>query len=75
MRQAAPAGLSTLRAPLGLGTPAFRLLRGGSAVLSMTSPWTVQGEADFQDLLYRAVSSFREPTIPGGEGTIEVLKK
>jgi hypothetical protein len=58
-RTAAPAGLSTLRAPLGLDLPTFRLRRAGVEVLTCASPWTVQAEADFQDPLYRAACSYR----------------
>jgi hypothetical protein len=55
----APAGLSSLRAPLGEGTPEFDLVRNGSPVLSVTSDWPITSSITYQDLYYRGGGSPR----------------
>lgn len=61
VRSHAEAGLTIVHAPLRIGTPTFTLVRGGKSVIAMKSPWTVVAEADFQDFLYHAVVSYRNP--------------
>ena len=51
---AAPAGLTSFRAPLTEGRPEFRLVRNGTTVASVTSNWTISNSIVYQDPLYRA---------------------
>ncbi len=60
----APAGITSVRAPLAPGAPAFRLDRGGKNVLSFSSAFSVQTSAPYEDLLYRGGSSSRAPLAP-----------
>jgi len=53
------AGLVTLRAPLRVGRPSFRLVRGTTTVISLSSSFTVVGAVTYQDFLYRGGSSAR----------------
>lgn len=65
-RQAAPAGITSVRAPLRPGRPRFSLRRDGRALIEMDSAFTVRERTDFQDFLYRAGSSSR----PAAAGTV-----
>lgn len=58
-RYDAPAGISSFRAPLATGYPTFKLLRGGTTQISMTSAFRVRHTIDWQDLLYRGGGSKR----------------
>jgi hypothetical protein len=60
-RKDAPAGMTSFRAPLGLGKPEFRLYRDGKTVVSLQSAFEVRGKVDWQDMLYRGGSSTRPP--------------
>lgn len=52
------AGITIVTAPLELGRPSFRLLRNGRIVIDETGLHEVRGTSEFQDLLYRAGSSW-----------------
>lgn len=55
----APAGVSSLRAPLADGRPVFRLKRGGTTTIELTSAFDVRSAVEVQDLLYRSGGSLR----------------
>ncbi len=55
----APAGLSAKVVPLGIGSVSVRASGAGGA-FSVRSPFAVSDRPKVQDLLYRAVSSFRD---------------
>ena len=55
----APAGVTSLSAPLASGYPKFALIRSGSTRVSLTSAFKVRDQIDWQDLLYRGGSSTR----------------
>lgn len=59
-RCSAPAGLSTCVAPLGSGTVSARVVRNGTQVSAVTSPYPVSHLPYVQDLQYVGVSSLRE---------------
>lgn len=54
-----PAGLQTLRAPTGVGTPVFSLVRGGRLVLRKVSDWPIRAKPDRHDATYGGGSSTR----------------
>lgn len=56
-----PAGITSYKVPLANGIPHFRLLRAGKTVIDMTSAFEIRDSIVYQDLLYRAGSSTREP--------------
>jgi hypothetical protein len=60
-RQAAPAGITSLRAPLRPGTPRFTLYREGQELIDVRSAFAVRERTGFQDFLYRAGTSSRPP--------------
>lgn len=55
----APAGVTSLRAPLAPGYPSFALIRDGITRVSLRSAFNVRDHIDWQDLLYRGGSSTR----------------
>ncbi|WP_187436473.1 endo-1,3-alpha-glucanase family glycosylhydrolase [Bradyrhizobium hipponense] len=55
----ATGGITSLRAPLVLGRPTFRLVRSGKAEISFASAYEVRAESQYQDLLYHSGSSDR----------------
>ncbi|HEY3330351.1 MAG TPA: glycoside hydrolase family 71 protein [Capsulimonadaceae bacterium] len=55
----APAGMTSFRAPLAVGTPSFRLVRGGKAIIELTSAFPVVPSLIYQDYLYRSGGSNR----------------
>jgi hypothetical protein len=56
---AAPAGVYAKLVPLGVGSVSV-LSSGGAGAFSVRSPFAVRDRFQVQDLLYRAVSSFRD---------------
>ncbi len=59
---AAPAGVSTCLAPLGLGAVSTSVTRNGMVSTTVTSPYPVVATPYVQDLQYVAVSSRRQGT-------------
>jgi hypothetical protein len=59
----APAGLSTCVVPLSSGRVSARIVRAGTTVASVVSPWAVSHTPYVQDLQYVAVSSLREGAV------------
>jgi len=60
-QQAAVAGTTTMRIPLAMGRPSFRLKRNGKIVIDFASAFPINEIGEFQDLLYRGGSSTRAP--------------
>ncbi len=57
-RFSAPAGMSAYTVPLALGNVSVKIVRGGSTVQSLTSPFKVIDRPYVQDLQYWAASSW-----------------
>lgn len=55
----APAGITSFRAPLGLGYPQFWLFRDGQSQIRVNSPFQVRNTTTWQDFFYRTGSSAR----------------
>lgn len=54
-------GITSLRAPIALGRPLFRLIRNEKAEISFSSAYEVREKSSYQDLLYHGGSSDRSP--------------
>jgi hypothetical protein len=59
----APAGMTSIRAPIAPGRPIFRLKRNNQTILSFESAFEIRERSDYQDLLYRGGSSTRLPAV------------
>ncbi len=57
--QAAPAGLTALRAPAAAGRPHFRILRAGAPVVEKTSDWEIAATPEAASGMYFGGSSTR----------------
>ena len=56
-----PAGMSVVSNPLATGTVSARIMRGGTKVAGVTSPYIVTDSPPVQDMQYHIVSSLRNP--------------
>ena len=52
-------GVQVIKTPMAVGTPTFRLKRGGVTLVQFKSMHNIVGTTEYQDLLYRAGSSSR----------------
>jgi hypothetical protein len=59
----APAGVTSFLVPLREGTPSFKLIRHGRTEIHTRSRWTISNRIVWQDLLYHAGCSSREPNL------------
>ncbi len=55
----APAGMTSLRAPIAAGVPSFALARNGKTQIALTSAFPIVDHVTYQDFLYRGGSSTR----------------
>lgn len=62
-RVSAAAGITSMRVPLAVGRPSFRLKRGHETIIDFTSAYVIEDQAAFQDLLYHGGSSSRPPVV------------
>lgn len=61
VKQAVPAGISSVKVPLQPGTPRFKLIRYGKTEIDFESAFAIGEKLAFPDLLYRGGSSSRPP--------------
>lgn len=60
-RMDATAGVVSMRVPVALGRPVFRLKRGNRTIVDLESAFAIEDTAAFQDLVYHGGSSSRPP--------------